>query len=123
MKGECNNMKKIALLALTTCALALGGFSAFRNADVVKEERDATIIVKMKTNVKNHSEAELLAAQNSLLNEISYTVTSNYKVLNRYSNIFNGFMIDVLDYIIAQGDRILSLNSDEEILKYFSFQF
>ena len=99
-------MKKIALLALTTCALALGGFSAFRNADAVKEERDATIIVKMKTNVKNHSEAELLAAQNSLLNEISYTVTSNYKVLNRYSNIFNGFMIDVPSSYVSQIRRL-----------------
>ena len=106
MKGECNNMKKIALLALTTCALALGGFSAFRSADAVKEERDATIIVKMKTNVKNHSEAELLAAQNSLLNEISYTVTSNYKVLNRYSNIFNGFMIDVPSSYVSQIRRL-----------------
>lgn len=88
-------MKKVMLLALMTCAFAVGGVSQLTNFNKVKEERDATIIVKMKTNVDNYSQDELLAKQNSLLNEISQTVTCNYQVKNRYSSIFNGFVLDI----------------------------
>ena len=88
-------MKKVMLLALLTCAFAVGGASQLSSVNKVKEERDATIIVKMKTKVDDFSQDELLAKQNSLLDEISQTVTSNYRVKTRYSNIFNGFVLDI----------------------------
>ena len=99
-------MKKIALLALATCALAIGGLNAFKSANAPKEERDASIIVKMKTNVKNHSQEYCLLQQNSLLNEISNTITSNYRVTNRYSNIFNGFVLNVPSAYVSQIRRL-----------------
>lgn len=99
-------MKKIALLALATCALAVGGLNAFKSANAPKEERDASIIVKMKTNVKNHSQEYCLLQQNSLLNEISNTITSNYRVTNRYSNIFNGFVLNVPSAYVSQIRRL-----------------
>ena len=60
-------MKKVALLALATCALALGGLAGLKSMNAIKEERDATIIVKMKSKVENVSQESLLAKQNSLL--------------------------------------------------------
>lgn len=88
-------MKKLALLTLATSALAIGFISNIKIAKESKEERDATIIVKMKTNVDNYSTKQLLNMQNSLLKEISYTVTNNYKVTSRYTRIFNGFVLKV----------------------------
>ena len=88
-------MKKLALLTLATSALAIGFISNIKIAKESKEERDATIIVKMKTNVDNYSTKQLLNMQNSLLKEISYNVTNNYKVTSRYTRIFNGFVLEV----------------------------
>ena len=99
-------MKKVALLALASCALALGGLSGLKEINAVKEERDASIIVKMKTNVKNKSQEVLLAEQNSLLYEISSTITSNYRIKNRYSNIFNGFVLEVPSTYVSQIRRL-----------------
>ena len=99
-------MKKVALLALATCALALGGLAGLKSMNAIKEERDATIIVKMKSKVENVSQESLLAKQNSLLQEISSTITSNYRVINRYSNIFNGFAIEVPSSYVSQIRRL-----------------
>ena len=99
-------MKKVALLALATCALALGGLAGLKSNNIVKEERDATIIVKMKTNTAKYDQASLLAIQNNLLAEISGTITSNYRVLNRYSNIFNGFVLEVPSSYVSQIRRL-----------------
>ena len=99
-------MKKVALLALASCALALGGLAGLKDINAVKEERDASIIVKMKTNVNKHSHEVLIAEQNSLLSEISSTITSNFRVKNRYSNIFNGFVLEVPSSYVSQIRRL-----------------
>ena len=88
-------MKKLALLGLSVVALSVGGMAQLQNVNQVTEERDATIIVKMKGDVTKYSQDTLIAKQNLLLNEISQNVTHNYKVLDRYSNIFNGFVLQV----------------------------
>ena len=88
-------MKKIALLTLATSAMAVGVFANIKANKVSHEEQDATIIVRMKTNVDKHSDKALVNIQNSLLNEISASITSNYEVVSRYTNIFNGFALKV----------------------------
>ena len=85
-------MKRVILPAVACSALVIGASASFANISKNTEERDATIIVKMKTNVDNYSEAALINKQNALLAEISSNVTSNYKIKNRYSHIFNGFV-------------------------------
>ena len=88
-------MKKLALLGLSVAALSLGGLSQLQNVNKVTEARDATIIVKLKGDVSKCSYQNIINKQNMLLNEISSTITSNYRVKNRYSNIINGFVLEV----------------------------
>ena len=88
-------MKKLALLGLSVAALSLGGLSQLQNANKVTEARDATIIVKMKGDVTKLSRNDVIARQNRLLDEISQNVTHNYRVTQRYSNAFNGFVLEV----------------------------
>ena len=88
-------MKKIALLGLSLMAIAIGSAPQLINVNKNIEARDASIIVKMKGKVDNVSRDTLIAKQNLLLSEISKNITSNYKVTNRYTNIFNGFVLEV----------------------------
>ena len=88
-------MKKLALLGLSVAALSLGGLSQLQNVNKVAEARDATIIVKLKGDVTKSSYESIINKQNAVLNEISSTITSNYRVKNRYSNALNGFVLEV----------------------------
>lgn len=111
-------MKKIALIALASSALVLGGVSQMKFAKVTNEERDAKIIVKMKDNVETTSQKVLMAQQNNLLNQISTTITSNYKVTSRYTNIFNGFVLEVPAAYVSQIralNRVDMVNYNGEI--------
>ena len=88
-------MKKLALLGLSIAALSVGGLSQLQNVNKVAEARDATIIVKLKGDVTKSTYDAVINKQNALLNEISSTITSNYRVKTRYSNIINGFVLEV----------------------------
>lgn len=99
-------MKRVILLAVACSALVIGASASFANINKNAEERDATIIVKMKTNVDNYSEAALINKQNALLAEISSNVTSNYKIKNRYSHIFNGFVLEIPSAYVAEVSNL-----------------
>ena len=88
-------MKKLALVGLSLIALGIGGIPQLTNVSKKAEVRDATIIVKMKGDVENVPYNTLMTKQNRLLNDISNNVTSNYRVVDRYSHIFNGFVLQV----------------------------
>lgn len=104
-------MKKLALLALASAALIIGG-SNISNANKAVEERDATVIVKMRSNVDKYSQAALHVQQNNLLKEISSEITSNYRVTSRYSNIFNGFVLEIPS---AYVNKIRNLSSVDKV--------
>ncbi len=105
-------MKKLALLSLTSIGLAIGVFAGIKSTNDSKEVRDASIIVKMKDDVNKHSQMHLLGQQNSLLREISNNITTNYKVVDRYSHVFNGFTLEVP---AAYVSRIRSLNRVDKV--------
>ena len=105
-------MKKLLFLGIAASALILGATPLIKSNKVSTEERDATIIVKMNTNVENYSQKQLRSIQNSLLNEIATNVTSNYKVRTRYSNIFNGFVLEVPAAYVTQ---IRNLNRVDKV--------
>lgn len=95
-------MKKVILLAVACSALVVGASASIANFNKNFEERDATIIVKMNTNVEKFSESALINKQNALLADISNNITHNYKVKTRYSNIFNGFVLEVPSAHVAE---------------------
>ena len=105
-------MKKLALLSLTSIGLAIGVFAGIKSTNDSKEVRDASIIVKMKDDVNKHSQMHLIGQQNSLLREISNNITTNYKVVDRYSHVFNGFTLEVP---AAYVSRIRSLNRVDKV--------
>ena len=88
-------MKKAKFLALLTCAFSFSALLSLANSRFSNEEKDATIIVKMKTDVNKYSHDYLINQQNYLLNQISNNITHNYQVKGRYSHLFNGFVLDV----------------------------
>ena len=88
-------MKKAALLTLLACAFSFSALLNLKNSGFSNEEKDATIIVKMKGDVNKYSHASLIKQQNYLLEQISNNITHNYKVKGRYSHLFNGFILNV----------------------------
>ena len=92
-------MRKILLISAVAAALALTSTPVLKNVNAVKEERDATIIVKMKSKMNPQT---MRLEQDSLLNQISTEVTPNFRVKTRYTNIFNGFVLDVPSSYVSQ---------------------
>lgn len=84
------------LLALVSAVFVLGGASLENvNSHTVKEERDAHIIVQFDGVTNGVTRESVLANQNRILREISATVTSNYKVTDRLTNVTSAVIMDV----------------------------
>ena len=88
-------MKKAALLTLLACAFSFSALLSLKDSHFSNEEKDATIIVKMKSDVNKYSHDSLIRQQNYLLEQISNNITHNYQVKGRYSHLFNGFILNV----------------------------
>ena len=86
-------MKKLVLLGVAATALAVGGLSSLKT-NHVKEELDAQIIVQVKGSTANLTEDGVIRTQNAVINQIS-EITTSYKVVERYTALINGFVLDV----------------------------
>ena len=88
-------MKKFILLSLVATALSIGSMSAVKQNSVKREERDARIIVQLNDSADELTESALINKQNSVLRTIRTYVTDNFNVCDRFTNVFNGFTLDV----------------------------
>ena len=88
-------MKKLALLSLATAALALGGVSSIKHANVVKEEMNAEIIVRLKSGIGNKDEAAVIREQNAVISQIRENVTTSIEVGDRFTTLVNAFTLKV----------------------------
>ena len=88
-------MKKFILLSLVASALCIGSMSAVKLVSANKEERDAKIIVQLNDTNEQLTENALINKQNSVIRTIREYVTSNVKVGDRFTNVFNGFTLEV----------------------------
>lgn len=95
-------MKKLYLLPLVVGALSLGAFGAAKANNLKIEERDAQIIVQLDDNVETKSVNALLNKQNMVLNSIKEGITSNIRVKSRFTNVFNGFTLEVPSSYVTQ---------------------
>ena len=86
-------MKKIALLGLTTLALALGGLGAAKYMNQKPEELNAQVIIQLKGSVNKSREA-IIREQNELISQIN-EITTSYKVTDRFTNLVNAVAINV----------------------------
>ncbi|MFA7032163.1 MAG: S8 family serine peptidase, partial [Bacilli bacterium] len=89
------------LLALVSVVFAIGGASTLSNVnETEKAPQDAHIIVQLDEATNGLTTESVLAKQNSLLRVISNTVTNNYTVTNRLTNITSAVIMDVpADYV------------------------
>lgn len=85
-------MKKIVLLGLATLALTLGGFGSAKYMNKKADDLNARIIVQLKGNT-NKSRDIIIQEQNIVLSSIGEF--ADYKVTDRFTNLVNGFAIDV----------------------------
>ena len=88
-------MKKLALLSRATAALALGGVSSIKHANVEKEEMDAEIIVRLKSGVGQKSHDAIIREQNAVISEIREYVTPSIEVGDRFTSLINAFTLKV----------------------------
>lgn len=88
-------MKKLALLSLATAALALGGVSSIRHANVEKEEMNANIIVRLKSGVGNKNSDVVIREQNAVISQIREYVTTSIEVGERFTSLVNAFTLKV----------------------------
>lgn len=88
-------MLKLVLLTLAGASMALGSTSGLSNKQAPVEERDAKILVQLASSTRGRTRESVLNEQNSLLKTISNTVTSNFEVTNRTTNVSNVIMMEV----------------------------
>ena len=88
-------MRKIAILGFAASALVVGGIAKVSANKVVKEERDAHVIVSFKDYSQSWSEQTVLNYQNYDLALLRNQVTSNFKVNHRYSTLLNAVLMEV----------------------------
>lgn len=102
-------MKKFYLLPLMVAALSLGALCSVKASNLKVEERDAEIIVQLNDNVETKSVDALLNKQDAVLATIKEGVTSNIRVKTRFTNVFNGFTLEVPSSYVTQIRNIPSV--------------
>ena len=114
-------MKRVGLLSLLICAFSFSSMSLLKSNSLFAEERDATIIVKMKTDVNIYSHSFIINQQNYLLDQIRNNITPNYKIQSRYSTLFSGFVINVPSSYV-EDIRQLELVDEIDYNNYFCYE-
>ncbi len=88
-------MLKLVLLTLTSAVFALGSTNCFANTNKVKEEKDAHIIVQLASSTRGRTFESVKSEQDSFLSTLSTTITSNFTLTDRVTNVGNIVMLDV----------------------------
>jgi hypothetical protein len=99
-------MLKPILLALVGAVFAVGGATSLTGVSQTKEEQDAHIIVQLKGETNDLTTESVIAKQNSFLKVISNSITDNYTVKNRITNITNAIFMDVPSSYVSQIRRL-----------------
>lgn len=105
-------MLKLVLLTLASTAFALGSASGISNEKAPVLERDARILVQLDSSTRGKTRQAVLNEQNSLLNTISTTITTNYDIVKRFTNVSNVLLLNVPSSYV---DDIRSLEAVKDI--------
>ena len=110
-KGGKLMIKKIAMLATVTAGLFMGVNVARNIPQVSKAPLDTGIIVELERPLSSLSEEGINNVQNSLLNRIRNEVTSNVKVLSKYTVLNNAIAIAVNSQYVDQITNLSGVKS------------
>ena len=100
-KGGINMLNSI-LLALVSVVFAVGGATTLTKVSDSKEAQDARIIVQLKGDTNGLTTQSVINQQNNLLRVISNSITDNYTVANRITNVTNALIMDVPSSYVSQ---------------------
>ena len=90
------------LLALVSVVFAVGGATSLTKVSDSKEAQDARIIVQLKGDTNGLTTQSVINQQNNLLRVISNSITDNYTVANRITNVTNALIMDVPSSYVSQ---------------------
>lgn len=93
---------KSALFILPTMALTLGLVGSNLFASQNKEERDAHIIIQLKSPVEDKSYEQIISEQQRVLSYVRTAVTTNVKVTEHYTTLINAFSLDINSQYVSQ---------------------
>ena len=88
-------MRKFMTFGLVATALVLSCVPLVNQNQQKLEARDARIIVKFKADSENKTREQVLSYQNRALSYIRSTVTSNFEVKDRFTNVVNALVMEV----------------------------
>lgn len=103
-------MLKVSILASAIAALAMGANVSVAST-IKAENRDAQIIVEVNRDQNTLTEKGITNTQNMVMNNIRKYVTSNFKVVSKYSHIANAFAISVNSSYIEKIKQVPGVNS------------
>ena len=87
--------KKIVLLGAAALLSVGAGVLASKTVNVKNEPRDTRIMIELQSSLPNKSEKGIRNEQNIILNRIRNEVTSNFTIVERFSNVVNAITLDV----------------------------
>ncbi|HNX16231.1 MAG TPA: S8 family serine peptidase [Bacilli bacterium] len=90
------------LLALVSVIFAVGGATSLTSVSETKEEQDAHIIVQLEGATDGFTTQSVIRKQDNLLRVISNSITDNYTVTNRVTNVTNAIIMDVPSSYVSQ---------------------
>ena len=113
-------IKKLAMLATVTAGLFMGANVAGNIPQASKAPLDTGIIVELERPLSSLTEEGISNVQNAFLNHVRSEVTSNVKVLSRYTVLNNAIAIAVNSQYVDQitnlsGVKSVTLNKLHEI--------
>ena len=88
-------MKKLRLILGVSCAMAIASGCLIASSLGKQPERDARIIVEVNRKVDTLNEEGIRNTQNAVYNNIKQYATSNVKLIQRYSELNNAFVMEI----------------------------
>jgi len=107
-------MKRKTVLLGVAAVMAVGcGIALSKSINIVQEERDATIILQLKADVKEKNAAQIKASQDNVLARIRTGVTNNIEVVDRFSNAINAITLKVNAKYVTQIRNVQGVKTVE----------
>ena len=88
-------MKKLGFILGATCAMVIGVGGLIASQSVKRPEKDARIIVEVNRNLKSLKKEDVRTSQDIVYNNVKEYATSNVRLIKRYNELNNAFVMEV----------------------------
>ena len=88
-------MKKLGFILGATCAMVIAAGSLTASQLAKQPERDARIIVEVNRKLESLKKEDVRKTQDIVYNNIKQTATSNVRLIQRYNELNNAFVMEI----------------------------